>query len=47
MFRPPDERWEVAFGQVFARVAGADGAAAVVDYYGRVVEVGHGWIAAW
>ena len=43
MFGSADEGGEEAFGQVFAGVACADGAAAVVDYDGRVVEVGHGW----
>lgn len=42
MFRPPDVGREEAFGQVLACVAGADGAGAVVDYDGCVVEVGHG-----
>jgi len=46
VFGPADEGGEEAFGQVFAGVACADGAAAVVDYDGRVVEVGHGlrWV---
>lgn len=37
-----DERREEAFGEVLAGVASANGAAAVVDYDGGVVEVGHG-----
>lgn len=42
MLRSADERREETFGQVFAGVASANGAAAVVDYDGSVVEVGHG-----
>lgn len=42
MFRPPDERREVAFGEVVACEAGTDCARAVVQDYGGVVEVvGH------
>jgi len=41
VFRSADEGGEVTFWQVFAGVACTDGAAAVVDYNGRVVEVGH------
>jgi hypothetical protein len=44
VFGSADEGGEEAFGQVFAGVACADGAAAVVDYDGRVVKVGHVWI---
>jgi len=47
VFGSADEGREVAFGQVLAGVACADGAAAVVDYYGCVVEVGHGLEGWW
>ena len=47
VFGSADEGREVAFGQVLAGVACADGAAAVVDYYGCVVEVGHGLEGLW
>lgn len=43
MFGSADEGGEVAFGEVVACEAGTDGATAVVEDYGRVVEgVGHG-----
>ena len=38
MFRPPDEGREVAFGEIFAGEARADGTATVVDDYRGVVE---------
>lgn len=47
VFRSANEGREVAFGQVFAGVACADGTAAVVDYYGCIVEVGHGFEVLW
>ena len=47
VFGSADEGREVAFGQVLAGVACADGAAAVVDYYGCVVKVGHGLEGLW
>lgn len=42
VFWAADVGGEEAFGEVFAGVARADGAGAVVDYYGGIVEVGHG-----
>ncbi len=39
MFRPPNERWEVAFGEIVSCESGADGARAIVEDYRGVVEV--------
>lgn len=38
VFRPPDKRREEAFGSIFTREPGSDGAAAVVEDNGRVVQ---------
>ena len=41
MFWSADKGREVAFGQVLASVACANGATTIVDYYRCIVEVGH------
>lgn len=46
MFGAADEGGEETFGEVFAGEAGADGAAAVIDYDGGVVE-GFGHCCEW